>query len=316
MNNSLVSVIIPCFNAQKTIRHTIESVLNQTHQDLELLIVNDGSTDSSLDLIQGYTESDHRVSVISIPNQGVSVARNTGIQHAKGEFIAFLDADDLWHSEKLEKQVDYMNNNLNVGVCFSKVEFLSQEGVSLNQFSKVPDDGLQAAGLLTENLTCTTSNVFCRKQVITTVGLFNTTMSFAEDQEWLLRVTLLSSWKIMGLQSVHVGYRTNQGSLSSQLDRMEQGWESLVDQVREYAPLFVDHHYHSAKAIFLRYLARRSLRQDDSPEIGLNYIKRAWFSDKWLYFKQPKRTIATLLCLYIKHMFYIGKSAFGLVQIK
>lgn len=307
----LITIVMPCFNAQNTIKETIESVLNQSYKQYELLVINDGSSDDSVELINLYTSLDNRISLISIENQGVSVARNTGILHARGEYIAFLDSDDLWHPTKLEQQIEYMSKHLDVGVCFSRVEFLSQTGQPLNQYSTVPAQGLIATGLLTENLTCTTSNVFCRQQVIKEVGPFNTTMSFAEDQEWLLRVVLMSSWKIMGLQQVHVGYRTNQGSLSSQLDRMEQGWESLVNQVRCYAPEFIEQHYQSAKAIHLRYLARRSLRQGDSPLIGLTYMQNSWHHDKWLYVKQPKRTIATVVCLYLMKLFYIGKSSLG-----
>ncbi len=311
MKKPLITIIVPCFNAQNTIKETIESVLKQTYNNYEILIINDGSTDNSVEVCTNYTHSDDRISIISINNQGVSVARNIGIQHAQGEYIAFLDSDDLWHPKKLEKQIEYLSDHPDVGVCFSKVEFLSQAGQSLNQYSTVPAQGLVATGLLTENLTCTTSNILCRQQVIKDVGPFNTTMSFAEDQEWLLRVALMSTWRIMGLQEVYVGYRTNQGSLSSQLNRMEQGWESLVCQVRCYAPQFIDKHYLPAKAIYYRYLARRSLRQGDSPLIGLTYMQNLWRHDKWLYVKQPKRTIATVVCLYLMQLFYMGKSSLG-----
>lgn len=311
MKKPLITIIVPCFNAQNTIKETIESVLKQTYKNYELLIINDGSTDNSVEVCSSYAHSDNRISIISINNHGVSVARNTGIQHAQGEYIAFLDSDDLWQPNKLEQQINFMNSHPEVGVCFSKVEFISETGQELNQFSTVPTQGLVADGLLAENLTCTTSNILCRQQVIKEVGPFNTTMSFAEDQEWLLRVVLLSTWKIMGLQEVHVGYRTNQGSLSSQLNHMEQGWELLVSKVRCYAPEFIEQHYDSSKAIYLRYLARRSLRQGDSPSIGLTYMQNSWHYDKWLYVKQPKRTIATVVCLYLMQLLYMGKSSLG-----
>lgn len=302
MKQPMVTVIIPCYNAEKTIGKTVHSVLNQTYRNYEIVIVNDGSLDKSMEVINDLIDKDRRISLISIINQGVSKARNTGINHAKGEYIAFLDADDLWYPDKLEKQVEYMNNQSDVGVCFSRVEFISETGESLNQYSNVPAEGLDATGLLNENLTCTTSNIICRKRVINEVGTFNTTMSFSEDQEWLLRVVLLSSWKIIGLQDIHVCYRTNPGSLSSQLSRMEQGWELLVEQVRHYAPEFIAQHYKCAKAINYRYLARRSLRQGDTPLVGLKYMLRVWRYDKWLYFNQPKRTIATLVCLLLMQL--------------
>ena len=93
------SVVIPLYNKEKYIESTIRSVLDQSHQDLEVLVVDDGSTDGSLALAERFASD--RVHIIRQENQGVSVARNTGIEHASGEFICFLDADDQWRPEYL-----------------------------------------------------------------------------------------------------------------------------------------------------------------------------------------------------------------------
>ncbi len=100
----LVSVILPVYNNEGTVLQTVDSVLNQSHEGLQLIIVNDGSTDRSVDLIKSI--QDERVIVINQGNKGVSAARNLGFQQATGEYIAFIDADDVWLKTKLEEELE------------------------------------------------------------------------------------------------------------------------------------------------------------------------------------------------------------------
>ena len=110
--NNIVSIITPSFNSANYICHTVESVLNQSYTNWELLIVDDCSTDNSREIIQSYVNKDSRIKLICLEkNSGAAVARNTGIEEARGRFIAFLDSDDTWHPEKLEKQLHFMLNN-------------------------------------------------------------------------------------------------------------------------------------------------------------------------------------------------------------
>lgn len=107
-----VSIITPSFNSEKFIDKTINSVLSQTYINWELLIIDDCSTDDSISLIQSYISKDSRIKLISLAqNSGAAIARNTGIKHAQGRFIAFLDSDDSWHERKLERQVCFMLRN-------------------------------------------------------------------------------------------------------------------------------------------------------------------------------------------------------------
>ncbi|MCK4248925.1 MAG: glycosyltransferase family 2 protein, partial [Candidatus Omnitrophica bacterium] len=112
-----VSVIIPVYNSEKFIRETIESVLNQTYYDFEIITVDDGSTDKSADIINSF--NDKRISYVYQKNQGISGARNTAISESKGEYIALLDHDDLWLPQKLEKQIPLLENNDKVGLVYS-----------------------------------------------------------------------------------------------------------------------------------------------------------------------------------------------------
>ncbi|MFM6154726.1 MAG: glycosyltransferase family 2 protein, partial [Sphaerospermopsis kisseleviana] len=123
-NKPLVSVIIPVYNGDRHLAQAIESVLNQTYQPFEVIVVDDGSTDNSANVACSYKE----VHYLYQPNQGVAVARNTGISQARGEFIAFLDQDDLWTPDKLTVQVDYLLKHENIGYTLSKMRVFLEPG--------------------------------------------------------------------------------------------------------------------------------------------------------------------------------------------
>ena len=115
-----VSVIIPIYNAEKFISGTIESVIAQTYQDWEIIAVDDGSTDKTPEILTKYKKKlSSNLQVITQENSGVSIARNKGIPAARGEYIAFLDHDDLWTPEKLEKQVKLLDSNKELGLVYS-----------------------------------------------------------------------------------------------------------------------------------------------------------------------------------------------------
>lgn len=121
IKSELVSIIMPCYNSDKYISESIDSVLNQTYQNFELIIINDSSTDKTLEIIQSYNDS--RIKVInSTVNEGVALSRNKGISASNGTYIAFLDSDDIWEKEKLEKQLTYLQNGWLI-VCSNYISF-------------------------------------------------------------------------------------------------------------------------------------------------------------------------------------------------
>lgn len=127
-NRALVSVIVPVFNAEKYIKRTVESVKAQTYDNWELILVNDCSSDNSLKIILDLADKDKRIKVISLDkNSGPAVARNMGIKAAKGSFIAFLDADDLWLPEKLEKQLKFIEEK-DCAFSYTSYKFADEDG--------------------------------------------------------------------------------------------------------------------------------------------------------------------------------------------
>lgn len=296
-----VSVIIPAYNAADFLAETIASVQQQTVQDWELLIVDDGSCDPTAEIAQAHQHKDSRIQLIRQGNQGVSAARNRGVTESQGEIIAFLDADDQWLPTKLRTHLDHFQSQPNVGVSFAQVEILTQTGASTGQRSTSRLTGLKPEDFLSENPTTTTSNWVIRRAVWEAVGGFCPTMSYSEDLEWLLRVMCTQDWQIEGIPQVLTRYRTSSGGLSADLYRMEAGWNTLVSQAKTYASDLVHRHFAKAQAIHLRYLARRAFRLQVDSSVGIDFINRSLRSHRALLWQEPRRTISTFLAVYGQH---------------
>ncbi|MDA1476574.1 teichuronic acid biosynthesis protein TuaG [Bacillus changyiensis] len=135
----LISVITPAYNAENFIEKTIESLLNQTFLDWEMIIANDHSTDRTRDIIQSYEQKDNRIRLIDLKeNGGAAVARNAALKQAKGRYLAFLDSDDVWKKEKLEKQLAFMRDH-QYAFTFTAYELISQNGEPLQKTIQAPE---------------------------------------------------------------------------------------------------------------------------------------------------------------------------------
>lgn len=301
-SNVLVSVILPAYNAASFLSETIESVLSQTFADWNLLIVDDGSTDDTIKIANRYCQQDSRIKLFTQANQGVSVARNNGIQMTQGEFIAFLDADDQWLPEKLAAHIQHLSLRPNLGVSFGRVEFITYEGKLTGQFSNSRLTDLEPKHFLYEYPATTMSNLVVRREVFKQIGGFDQNMNYAEDLDWAFRVMCSKRWQIEGINRVLMQYRNNETGLSSELYRMQEGWNLLINKAREKAPDLVNQHYSLAQAVHLRYLARRSLRLGLSSQVGVDFMTRALQSDWRLTFKEPRRTLLTAGAIYGTHL--------------
>ena len=128
MNEPLVSIITPVYNAERFLSDTIKSVQNQTYKNWEILLIDDCSKDNSAQIIKEFLKYDNRIKYIKLKkNSGASVSRNEGIRNAKGRFIAFVDSDDVWKPEKLEIQIKYMLKE-NLGFTFTSYRFMKETG--------------------------------------------------------------------------------------------------------------------------------------------------------------------------------------------
>ena len=140
MNKSFVSIITPCYNAERTIVTAIESVINQSFQNWEMLIIDDCSNDSSPEIIKEYADRDHRIKYFQTNEKSgsPSLPRNIGIDNACGKYIAFLDADDIWLPNKLEQQIQFIENN-DYSFIYSDYEKINHLGERNNRIVKMPE---------------------------------------------------------------------------------------------------------------------------------------------------------------------------------
>ncbi|PEZ86250.1 glycosyl transferase [Bacillus cereus] len=133
-----VSIITPSYNANSFIKKTIQSVQSQTYKNWEMIIIDDVSKDNTCKLIKEESKKDNRIRLIELKeNSGAAIARNTGINDARGKYVAFLDSDDLWLPEKLEKQLDFMQNN-DIAFSFTGYQIMNQDGTLTDKIVHVP----------------------------------------------------------------------------------------------------------------------------------------------------------------------------------
>lgn len=310
MTSPMICVVIPAFNAIRFLAQTIASIQAQTCADWEALIIDDGSTDDTAAVVRTLQGRESRLRLLTVPNRGVSAARNLGVAETDSPLIAFLDADDLWHPDKLRIHLECHARQSDLGVSFAQVEFLSPEGLASGIVASHPHHALRPVDFLCENPTTTTSNWVLRREVFETVGGFVEDMGFSEDLEWLLRVACEGSWRIAPIDHVLTYYRTTPDGLSSNLQQMEEGWLRLIAEARGYAPLLVQKHFARAQAVQLRFLARRSLRLEGDPAVGVDFLLRALRSDWHSLIREPRRTGLTALSLLTRQLQHICRGWF------
>lgn len=207
--DEIISIVVPVYNCEKFIEETINSVLNQTYKDFELILVNDCSTDKSVDKIKSF--SDARIRLIEQEtNQGAYAARNRGVKEARGRYIAFLDADDIWEPVKLEHELTFMKEE-DAGFVFSGYEFADEKGVGNGAIVKVPHTISFKQAL--RNTTIFTSTVLIDRTKIPEDLILMPNIKSEDTATW---------WRILkagntgyGLNENLVKYRRSAGTLSA-----------------------------------------------------------------------------------------------------
>lgn len=215
---SKVSIITPMYNAEKFISKTIESVISQTYKDWELLILNDNSKDKSYEIANKYAENDNRIKIVNMTeNIGVVNGRNKLTEMATGEFIAFLDADDYWKSEKLEKQISFMKEK-NANISCTEYCRVSENETFINNI-KIKEE-IKYKDLLKNNfLGCLTVVYNCKK-----IGK----RYFKErkkNEDYVLWLEIVKETKIYGLKENLAFYRVlNNSRSSNKIDAAKDRW--------------------------------------------------------------------------------------------
>jgi glycosyltransferase involved in cell wall biosynthesis len=232
MTKPKVTVAIPAYNAMEYLPETLKSVLNQTYRDFEVIIVNDGSTDK----IEEWFASidDRRVKLISQVNRGLAGARNTAIEHATGDYIALLDADDLWETTKLAKQIDLFEDNPEVGLIYTWASLIDETGKSIGKTIKTNLEGDVWEQLLTRN-SIRPSSVVIRRDCFEKVGRFDENLrSYIEDWDMWLRLAPHYSFRVV--KKPLMFYRERNSSVSKNLEAMKQSIEIVIKKAFADAP--------------------------------------------------------------------------------
>lgn len=220
-NKPLVSIITPVYNAERFIKETIESVQHQTYDNWEMILVNDLSPDNSVEIINEYAQKDERIRLIHLEkNSGAAIARNTAINDSKGKYIAFLDSDDLWHPQKLEKQVAFMLER-DIAFSFTSYELMSEGGARTGKQIHVPAT-IDYDGLLKNTIIgCLT--VMLDKDKIGKIEMVN----IRTRQDFVLWLDILKrDFVAYGMNEVLAYYRKVGGSISSnKIKTAKRNWQ-------------------------------------------------------------------------------------------
>jgi glycosyltransferase involved in cell wall biosynthesis len=263
----LVSVIVPAHDAESTVVDTLESVRRQTVTDLEVIVVDDGSTDDTAARVARVT--DPRITLASFPRAGPSAARNRGMARARGAYLSFLDADDLWTPDKVELQLEALRRRADAGVAYSWTCEIDSAGRPLGPQPPVRHEGDVYAPMLLGFFLGSGSNALLRRAVIETVGEFDSGLQGVEDWEYFLRVA--ARWPFVVVPRYQILYRQSPRSLSSRVEIMREQALRVIERAFASAPEHLQGLKPRTLANVHRYLARIALTR----EAGSEGVERA-----------------------------------------
>lgn len=249
----LVSVIIPTYNREALITLAVQSVLNQTYRQIEIIVVDDGSTDNTREVLREY---DGEIKYIYQERSERSKARNEGFMRSRGDYIAFLDSDDLWLPTKVEQQVWVLNEHPDVGLVYAAVKFIDINGEPY--FGKLwwdePARKVLYEDLMTHNvITGSLSTIMVRRECLDRVGLFDESMNICEDLDLYRRIA--THYKFHKIDSVLVKIRIHEDNTQRDLSAMAKGWEATICKISGDTPPEFEYYKHEAIIKILSQLA-------------------------------------------------------------
>lgn len=318
-----ISVIMPVYKVREFVAEAVQSVLDQTYTDFELLIIDDCSPDDSIDICKRF--DDPRIRIIPHTfNRGLAGARNTGVRHAAGKLLAFLDSDDVWTKDKLARHVAHLDARAEVGVSFSRSAFIDHAGKPMGVYQMPRLQDISPAYYLCRNPIGNGSAPVIRREVFEQIRYtddlhvpnedfyFDERFRRSEDIECWIRIALQTDWVIEGIPEALTLYRLNAGGLSASLLDQLASWEQMVAKLATYAPEFIKQNERAARAFQLRYLARQAIRLRDG-NMAVVLLHRALRCDWKMAIREPGRTVVTAAASYLLRFLpqslYLGMEA-------
>jgi glycosyltransferase involved in cell wall biosynthesis len=252
----VLSVIIPAYNVEDYIVRAIQSALNQTLRELEVIVIDDGSTDSTPVRIASI--QDPRLTVITQENAGLSAARNAGILESRGKYIGLLDGDDIWFPEKAELHLSLMEQDSSLGITFSYLAYVDEKGKFTGQIliTKAKEPTLR--DMIVRNH-ITPSTAIIRKDCFLQAGLFDETLRALEDHEMWVRILHRTYYKARLIPKVLTGYLERSGSLTGNFDLFLHNAHIVMEKFKTTMPEVTKNLKNRALAGAYRIASRKAL---------------------------------------------------------
>ena len=247
IDSPIVSIIIPTYNRARTIVRSVNSILSQTFQNFELIIVDDCSTDNTKDILE-KTFNDSRIIYYKLKNNsGACAARNKGIELAKGKYIAFQDSDDEWLCEKLEKQIQILDNSIDCQAIFCQFIRINNTNISIMPSNSFNKNNINSV-IFEENF-LSTQTLLVKKEVFKKIGIFD--ISLPRFQDWELAIRLITKCKVFYQEEPLVIMYIQNDSISKNIKAKAKALEIIVNKYKDY---YIKH-----PLIYSKYLRRISL---------------------------------------------------------
>jgi glycosyltransferase involved in cell wall biosynthesis len=279
----LISVVIPTYNRANVIGAAIQSVMRQTYQNHEIIVVDDASSDDTESVVKSF--SDRKIIYVKHQqNSGAPSARNTGIEKARGACIAFLDSDDEWLSEKLEKQMEVFERSPQIGLVYTGFDVVLERGKVLRSFLK-PDRGRVFERLLSENFIGTTSSAMAKRELLQKIGGFDPLLKSCQDWDLYLRLSQICDVDVVPEVLVKHHWEGNNrimGKPSSVIQGHVQVQEKFRDAIKALPASRKIHHYNEMSFVYLNAgdlglslkMLGNALLVDGNPVVFLKMMKR------------------------------------------
>jgi glycosyltransferase involved in cell wall biosynthesis len=286
-----VSVVVPAYNVQDYIEEALISLQRQSFKAFEALIVDDGSTDGTAEIVGRFCDRDSRFKLLQKPNGGLSSARNYGMRHAISDYIALLDADDRYEPEKLAAHIEILEQQAKVGVVYSASKAIRDDGGStFMQLSGKPIYADPLKALLCKNFIGHGSNAVFRRCISDQVGFFDETLKSSEDVDYWIRIATLGCWTFYRDPRPLTCYRVRPSGLSFNLSQMQRCTEQVLQSAYQRSPQKVGPILPTAYAYLYRYLARVALTGGNASE-SRQFIGHALRQDMTIFLRDGRSLI-------------------------
>lgn len=273
VNSPLVSVIIPAYNAEAFINQTLISVLSQTYKNIEVLVVDDGSLDKTAEILEHFAEKDSRVIILKQPNAGVAAARNLAIEKSKGEYIAPIDADDIWYPQKIEKQVQcILKTDPTVGLIYAWSTFIDAKDNIVGEYCPFHYQTMRSVEgyvypvMVQLNLIGNGSVPLIRRSCFEKIGFYDSNLRAQNAQgceDWDIYLRIAEFYQFRVVPEFLIGYRQVVGSMSKCYEAMAKSYDLVMASSKKRNSNIPNYMYDWSASDFCTYLLTVSTQNGD-----------------------------------------------------